>query len=347
MIDKEYCMSSFLMFRTVADAKKAFVENTEKRSINDDIYKERKAIHSSEELEEYLKIRVRETCDQPTALALSGGIDSAILAKFMPKGSIAYTFKCVVPGKQVIDETAAAARYAKECGLEHRVIEIFWDDFEKYAPILMSNKNAPIHSIEVQIYKAFKTIMSDGINNIIFGENADAIYGGLSQLLSKNWHVGEFIDRYSYVMPYKVLKKGELILEPFINNTEDGMIDPHKFITDFFRVESLNSYLNAADTAGGNIIMPYAETYMAETIDYNRIRSGENKYWVREVFNRLYPDFEVPPKTPMPRPMNEWLENWSGPHREEFWPHCTDDLSGDQKWLIWSLETYLNMIDEQ
>lgn len=52
-----------------------------------------------------------------TALVLSGGIDSAILAKFMPKGSIAYTFKCVVPGVQVTDETVIASKYAQECGL--------------------------------------------------------------------------------------------------------------------------------------------------------------------------------------------------------------------------------------
>ena len=38
-------------------------------------------------------------------------------------------------------------------------------------------------------------------------------------------------------------------------------------------------------------------------IDYARVR-------VREVFNRLYEGFEVPPKLPMPRATNEWLRDW-------------------------------------
>ena len=84
---------------------------------------------------------------------------------------------------------------------------------------------------------------------------------------------------------------------------------------------------------------------MAVPMDYQRIRSGENKYLVREVFQRLYHNWEVPKKVPMPRPMNEWMKNWKGPTREEFWPHCTDTMSGDQKWLVWALEKFLMMTE--
>ena len=91
--------------------------------------------------------------------------------------------------------------------------------------------------------------------------------------------------------------------------------------------------------------MPYAQCKMDVPIDYCRIRNGENKYLVREVFSRLYENFEIPKKTPMPRPMNEWFADWEGPKRPEFWPHCTDDMTGDQKWLVWALEKFLNTID--
>lgn len=264
----------------------------------------------------------------------------------MPKDSIAYTFKCVVPGVQVTDETIAAKRYAKACGLQHKVVEIFWEDFERYVPVLMKYKNAPVHSIEVQIYKAALQAKADGIDTLIFGEAADAVYGGLSGLLSKEWNIGEFISRYSYVMPYQVLKKSELVLEPFVNHEHCGMIDPHQFVSHVFINESVGSYLNASETAGIQIGLPYPETFLAEPMDYSRIRSGQNKYLVREVFARLYPDFDIPSKTPMPRPMNEWFKDWEGPIRPEFWPHCTDSLNGDQKWLVWCLEKYLNVIEE-
>lgn len=300
------------------------------------------------QLEEYLQTRVeRAVADGKMALALSGGIDSAILAKFMPKGSVAYTFRCVVPGIEVVDETQAAAKYARECGLEHRVVEIYWEDFEEYAPLLMWHKGMPIHSIEVQIYKAALRAKEEGMNGLIFGETADALYGGLDGLLSKDWLFGEFIDRYTYVKPYHVLNDAEMVLEPYYRYVEDGHIDAHKFISGFFYEESLYSYIHALETAGISGIYPYAETYLAEPLDYTRIRNGENKYLVREVFHRLYPDWAIPKKTPMPRPMHEWFQTWAGPVRQEFIPHCTDHMTGDQKWLVWSLEKFLDLCEEK
>lgn len=341
--DKNYCMSSFLMFRTIADDTKCF-----KEGITPQIWKggrtNRKGIHDSMQLEEYLRRRVEEASSSGrVALALSGGIDSAILAKFMPKGSVAYTFKCIVSGIDVVDETSMAAKYAKECGLEHRIVEVYWEDFEKYAPLLMEHKGMPIHSIEVQIYKAALQAKTDGVEKLIFGESADALYGGLDDLLSKDWLLGEFIDRYSYVKPYQVLRDFEMVCEPYYDYVSDGYIDVHKFLTTFFYKESVSSYVHPLNAAGILGVLPYVETYLAEPLDYDRIRNGENKYLVREVFHRLYPGFAVPKKTPMPRPMREWLQDWEGPTRREFLPHCTDHMTGDQKWLVWCLERFLDL----
>lgn len=344
MTDK-YFLSSFLMFRTIVDRQTGFISNEYNQF--DKVYYERKPIFNSLELESYLKTRVNEVSSSgKVGIALSGGIDSAILAKYMPKGSIAYTFKCIVPGVSVVDETKMASEYAKSCGLEHRIVEIFWDDFEKYAPELMKNKNAPIHSIEVQLYKAALQAKKDGIDTLIFGEAADAVYGGLSNLLSKDWLIGDFIERYSFAMPYKILKNSELVLAPFKKfvNSDSGKISPHEFISSFFIKESVDSYLNSLSLAGVKPVLPYPETFLATEIDIKRIRQGENKYLVREIFQRLYPGWVVPPKTPMPRPMNEWFKDWEGPKRSEFWPHCTENMTGDQKWLVWILEKYLDTI---
>ena len=139
------------------------------------------------------------------------------------------------------------------------------------------------------------------------------------------------------------MKKPELPIGMFVKYQENGKIDPHRFVSNVFIQESVASYINAAETAGVDVVLPYPETYLAGKIDYARIRNGENKYLVREVFQRLYPDFEIPPKTPMPRPMNEWLKDWKGPERPEFWENCAEGLTGDQKWLLWSLETFLDL----
>lgn len=343
--DLVYCGSSYLMFRTI------FADGVSFDGVNLPVRHSLEGAHSvpidsSSKLLSYLKKRVAEsTADGKAALALSGGIDSAILARLMPKGSTAYTFKCVVPGVEVTDESARAATYAKECGLIHKIVEITWDDVETTLNKLMKSKHSPIHSIEIQIYKAALQAKSDGFDRLIFGEAADTVYGGLSGLLSKDWLFGDFVERYSYVMPYKVLKESKLILEPFLQHQVNGYVPVHEFLQDVFFPESTASYLNACILAGVDPVLPYAETRLSNSLDLSRIRNGENKYLVREVFSQLYPDFEIPIKTPMPRPTTEWFKNWSGPKRPEFLPHCIEGMSGDQRWLIFCLERYLDMIN--
>ena len=340
--DKEYCMSSFLLFRAVADKTKIFYDGVIPR--RGEVSKNRIPVSNSDELFNALKKQMDEiTGDRKAALALSGGIDSAILAKMMPKGSVAYTFKCIVEGKEVVDETKTAACYAKECGLEHRIIPVYWDDFEKYTECLLKHKGAPFHSIEVQIYKAALQAKNDGFDTLVFGEGADVIYGGLNGLLSREWNVGEFIDRYSFVMPHKVMKKPQYVLEPFYQRANAGYIDTYGFINDMFELEYVNSYLNACEAADIQFYSPYAGTELSIDLDLNRIRKGENKYIIRELFENMYKDFYIPEKLPMPRAVNEWLADYDGPKRKEFWPHCAVNMTGDQKWLLWCLERFLNM----
>lgn len=345
-VDKVYCSSSYLMYRYVADERWTFAKDVHPRIEKIDF--PRIPVQSSFDLEDALCQQMNELMkDGKAALALSGGIDSAILAKWMPKGAKAYTFQCIVPGKEVINEVPQAAAYAEICGIDHESIPIYWDDFEKYAPILMRHKGAPIHSIEVQIYKAALKAKADGFERLIFGENADIIYGGMNGLLEKDWLFGQFVDRYTYLMPYRVLKDSRLILEPYLEYERDGHINGHEFINKYFRQEALGTYHNACETAGVSFAGPYSQTNWIGQVDFRRIRAGDTKYLVREVFQRLYPNFKQPPKTPMPRPMNEWMAGWQGPTRQEFWPHCTDNMTGDQKWMVWALERFLNLLDEK
>lgn len=342
MIDKNFCMSSFLMYRYIYD--ETFDFGLPRKNV--DISFERTPIADGDELINFLRVRVEEaTVDGKAALALSGGIDSAILAKFMPEGSTAYTFRCLVPGKKVEDESERAAHWAEICKLNHKVIDIYWEDVESVVDKLMLHKGAPIHSIEIQIYIAAKKVLADGFEKFIFGEIADTIYGGLDGLLSKDWLFGEFVERYSYVLPYKVLREPQLPLEPFLKIEVDGRVDPHEFLNVYFLPESLGSYFNACSEAGMNFIAPYSLTKLANPIDYKKIRGGEPKYIVREAFRKLYPGEEIPRKTPMPRPVNEWFENWQGPTRKEFLPHCQENLNGNQRWMVWALERFLNLIE--
>ena len=97
MVDKIYAMSSFLQFRTVVDPEIRFSEKIG-LPLKEKFCEKRTPTNTSDELYNHIENYIKqETADGKAALALSGGIDSIICAKFMPKGSVAYTFKCIVP----------------------------------------------------------------------------------------------------------------------------------------------------------------------------------------------------------------------------------------------------------
>ena len=345
-IDREYCMNSFLIYRTIVDKNKCFTDKYPLFYI--DPPANRTPICNGDELINFLKEECNSIVNNnKAALALSGGMDSSILAALLPEGSMTYTFRCNIGNDSYYaDEVERASAYATRFGHENKIITITWDDMEKYSPILMKHKGAPIHSIEIQIYKAALQAKADGYDSLIFGEAADSLYGGLDRLLSRDWDIGDFIDFYAFIRPYKVLRHSKMILEPIIDCSQQGRVDAHKFVSTYLFRESINSYINACSTAGIKCILPYANSYFALPIDYQRIRSGETKYVVRKAFQNLYGGMRAPDKIPMPRPMNVWLADWKGPARKEFWANCSDALTGDQKWMLWSLERFLNICDE-
>ncbi|MEE3466914.1 MAG: asparagine synthase-related protein [Eubacterium sp.] len=344
IVDKEFCMSSYLMYRYVYDPSRCFYVDRPCRQAS--LAFNRTPVGTVDELLEVLKRITDDAYSKKScALALSGGIDSAILASLVPKGTKAYTFRCVVPGVSVTDESETAAVWAKINMLDHEVIDINWDDLCRAAEKCMMHKNAPIHSIEGQIYLAAEKAAADGIGGIVFGENADIIYGGMDGLLAKDWTYGEFVDRYTYVMPYKVLRWFKMPMEPYRTLCEGGCIDGYDFTNVYFRQEALGTYVNACETAGVEFVGPYSQTMLQGGLDLGRVRNGDTKYLVRELFSKLYPDYTAPTKIPMPRPMDQWLGVWEGPKRPEFIENCVKGMSGDQRWMIWSLERYLDMME--
>lgn len=345
MIDKNFCMSSYLMYRYVYDSNRTFSKGTPCQLV--DLNFDRRPVISKDSLLDALQHFVNQACNNgKAALALSGGIDSAVLARLVPEGTKAYTFRCIVPGIRVTDESETAGKWAEMNNLDHEIIDIYWEDIVPAADVCMKHKGAPIHSIEAQIYLAAKKAVTEGKTKFILGENADIIYGGMDGLLAKDWLFSEFVDRYTYVMPYRVLRDPLMLLDPYKEFERDGHIDGHDFINTYFRQEALGTYTNACEAAGVDFVGPYSLTYMDCPIDYERIRSGDTKYIIRELFRELYPGVNAPEKIPMPRPVNEWFADWKGPRRPEFIPHCTDNMTGDQKWMVWCLERYLDMIEE-
>lgn len=344
MENKNYCMSSFLSFRFIKDEDINFFPG-----LSHKVFKPRSptlGCSSADELDAVIKSVVeKEYIQGKTGVFLSGGIDSAIVASYMPEGTPAYTFKCIADG--AIDETAQAAKYAERYKLQHIVLEMHWDDFLKYTPALLKYNQVPFHSIEVQLYKAALTAKRAGMEKIFIGESADLIYGGMDQLLSKDWEFDQFVKRYTFVEPEKALNRPVSMLDTFERYRDGGRISLLKFMDEIFSIESSTSYMHAFGLAELPYIDPYSFTHMSTPLDLSRVRNGEPKYLVRELFRKRYPGIAVPDKITMPRAMDQWLKHWEGPKRHEFIPGCVHGMTGDQKWLVYCLEQFLNMFDPE
>ncbi len=82
-------------------------------------------------------------------------------------------------------------------------------------------------------------------------------------------------------------------------------------------------------------------------MDLNRICNGESKYLIRDLFKMRYPDIPVPDKIPMPRLVDSFFADWQGPTRTEFKSNLDiSKYNGNQRWLMWCLEQFLNLIEE-
>lgn len=341
IIDPVYCASSFFEFRMIEDREHLFAPSVSPRRFA--IPSDRKQVHNSLELEEALKEAVEQALNSgKCALMLSSGIDSAILAKMMPRGSKAYTLRCNAPG--AVDETSRAAHFAEICGLDHEIIDITWEDYIRYTPGLLRHMGQPIHSIEPQIHKAALLANEAGFDTLIFGETADIIYGGHSIQLCKDFGLDEYINYHNFVDPRKVLRKGVIIREPYERHYINGKMDVFGFLNDIHLRQSPNSYVNACSLAGISFFAPYLATELAVPLDLDRIRKGENKYIVRELFKRLYPDMGQPNKLPMPRALEQWMADYEGAARPEFYPGAGKDMSPDQKWYIYITEMFMDMV---
>lgn len=102
---------------------------------------------------------------------------------------------------------------------------------------------------------------------------------------------------------------------------------------------------NAIHAVGLDFVDPYEYCCLGEQFDFARVRSGDSKYLIRELFRMRYPNMQVPEKLPMSRPADAWMKDWEGPRREEFKPNCVKGLNGEQKLLLFSLERLLKITD--
>ncbi len=347
MIDKKFCLSSYFAYRYIYKDGVDFYEGMSHSNIKPVAAHDQIKVDSAADI----SLRIKEQIDalykkyDNIGIMLSGGMDSANLASYLKPGSHAFTF--TNSNSDVFDkDVERAKKYCEILGLNHHLVNISLDDYELFTPLVMHAKCAPVHSIEPQIYKAATTAKRNGVQLILVGESADLIFGGMDKLISRDWKYDDFVNRYTFLKPELVLqdydKRVYDLYESYRMNDND--IDYMKFMDDVFAIESSSSYLNAFAVAGMPYYDPYARLVMAGELDMNRVRNGEPKYLVRELYAMRYPGLPIPDKIPMPRPVDSIFMGWQGPTRPEFKSDIPmETLTGNQKWQLWCAQMFLNI----
>lgn len=346
MVDKNFCLSSYIAFRYIYRDDVDFYPNMHHENFVLPSEKELTYVKTAEDIDKAIKLVMERVYSKYTnvGILLSGGMDSAILAAYMKPGSHAYTFSST--DSDIYDADIKRAKgYCEKYDLKHHLIDISFEDYQKYTPLVMENKGAPVHSIEPQIYKAALQAKEDGVEIMIIGDGADYVFGGMDKLLSIDWDFDAFVKRYITLSPELVLThpvdmKGAF--EPY--RLDNNKIDFQGFLKGPTTIESYGSYKNAFDTAETLYCDPYEKLAMEEPLDLERIRKGESKYLIRELYSMKYPDLTVPTKIPMPRPVDLIFKNWEGPKRSEFRKDIPmHELTGNQKWQLWCAELFLSL----
>ena len=342
-IDKNFCMSSYMAFRYIERDEMDFYLGMHHKNIIPIPDEHRILVHTSDEIDREIGKQIEKFKDKKKGILLSGGMDSAIIASYL-SGSDAYTFR-FLDGEYQKEELKRAEYYSKYYGLTLHYVDINWETVVAHLKPVMKAKAAPVHSIEPQILQAALHAKSDGIEVMFVGESSDLIFGGMDGLLAKDWTFDEFMNRYIFTKPEDVLLEPvsmQYLFERY--RIDEDKIDFLSFMDDVFSIESSSSYLNAFAVAEMPYYDPYAKLKMAEQLDLYRVRHGEAKYLIRELFHKKYPEIPIPNKVPMPRPVDSYFNTWEGPKRKEFRKNLDmSQFTGNQKWQMYCLEQFLDM----
>ena len=344
MFNKKFCMSSYLAYRYIEREDINFADTLIHQNIAKIPDCEKTIVYTAKDIDESIQQIFDNLKTEKLGIFLSGGMDSAILAAYM-SGCDAYTFR-FMNGEFQKEELERAEYYAKTYNLNLHYVDIDWCTVEGYLDACMVAKNAPVHSIEPQLLQGALQAKKDGITKMVIGESSDLVFGGMDKLLAKDWTIEEFQQRYTFTNPEEVLKEPIDVSYLFERYRNGEKIDFLSFMNDVFSIESSSSYWNALTVAGMKYVDPYAKLKMGDDLDLERVRNGESKYLIRELFKMKYPEYPVPEKVPMPRPVDEYFKNWEGPRRKEFIENLNiSKFTGNQKWQIYCLERFLNYFE--
>lgn len=132
-------------------------------------------------LTEELEFKLRRACEPYIGMpiAISGGIDSGVLAAFIkPKFAITVS----LPGGERYDETSEAIRVAQYLNLEHRIVELDEANFEGSVRIAVKAIGRPIPHFNIfPLYEMYAELARLGEKDVVLGDGPDESMAGYAR----------------------------------------------------------------------------------------------------------------------------------------------------------------------
>jgi Asparagine synthase len=293
------------------------------------------SIDSENEIVEYIKSRLQDL-PVSSGILLSGGIDSAILARFMPAGSVAYTIE--YEEAQNRSEFQAAARFLAR-DVRHQRVFVGRRKFFKAAEELVSRKRMPLVPHEPAVAVACQQALRDGVTHLVGGFGADSGFGGFPNYY-RNCRWDDFARNIlpKFWDPSAVLKQCGDVAWVARQYVAGGLVDVQSFLKEV-GAEG-NAVATAVQALGLTPVFPYGDMRYNRRFDVERIVSGDDKYLLKEIFGRLYPNLSPAQKFPLHVPYNQWMMGYQ-PSRKEFKENLKlQPDQGKRNALVYSLERY-------
>ncbi|NLL97417.1 MAG: asparagine synthase, partial [Clostridiaceae bacterium] len=140
MVDKKYCMSSYMAIRYIEQDDKDFYLGMHHSNIKPITDEQRVLVYTSDDIDREIGKQMEQFKEKRKGILLSGGMDSAIVASYL-RGSDAYTFR-FLGGEYQKEELERAEYYAEYYGLTLHYVDITWDTVISHLEPVMKAKAA-------------------------------------------------------------------------------------------------------------------------------------------------------------------------------------------------------------
>lgn len=266
-------------------------------------------VYSIDEMLDYIRARVSGIARDGGKIGclLSGGMDSAVIAGFLPSGSIAYTFD--YPEVSRCSEWLEARDFIKP-GVMHKKVTISKADFFNAASELTQLLKEPVVPHAPAIFLAAVQASQDGCTHLLNGVGADGRFGGFPELYKAS-RKNEFLValKKKFVDPETVMRDPVDVTTLVEDYVTADIVDVQRYLVEVgTEGTAVADTIRCANITPGNLFgeIQYGGSFIEEGL--------LGKKFIKRAFSIVWPSMAPRKKKALAVPYSKWLKSWQPTH---------------------------------